>query len=169
MQINIKERLWHGFTGGLSYTWSKALGNFDTETSNLRVQYDAKADKAPALFDRRHVFVGNFIYGLPFFKNEKSLRGKILGGWQLSGIVAVQSGLPFTVSGGTRASTSPSNGYGGNLDLIGDWTAVTGSQTPAHWINAAAFTGRVGLVAAMPRDLIRLPWSKNVNMSLSKS
>lgn len=168
LQISAMKRMASGFSGGFAYTFSKALSNFDTETSNLRVPFDASLDNSVSLFDRPHVFVGNFIYDLPFGKNQQGFAGKLLGGWQVAGIITLQSGLPANISGGTRASTSPSNGYNGNLDLVGDWRAVDGGQTPSQWINRAAFTGRTGLIGTVPRNLVRLPSYQLVNMSLTK-
>lgn len=168
LQFTAQKRMSNGFSGGIAYTFSKALSNFDTETSNLRVPFDAAIDKSVSLFDRPHVFVANYIYELPFYKKQNGFAGKLLGGWQWSGIVTIQSGLPVNISGGTRAATSPANGYNGNLDLIGDWRAVEGGQTPTNWINRAAFTGRVGFISSLPRNLVRLPTYSTVNMSLSK-
>ena len=52
----------------------------------------------PSAFDSRHVLVINFIYELPFFSNRKALTGKLLGGWQITGVSQFQTGTPFTVS-----------------------------------------------------------------------
>ena len=49
--------------------------------------------------DTRHVAVINFIYELPFFRNN-DLSGKLLGGWQLTGVVQAQTGTPFWVGRG---------------------------------------------------------------------
>ena len=168
LQISAQKRVSSGLSMSMAYTWSHALNNFDTETSDLRVPFDAAMDKGNAQFDRRHVFAMSYVYSLPFFAKRNDLVGHVLGGWQVSGIVALQTGLYTSVSGGSRASTSPSNGYGSNLDLIGDWRAVTGGQTVDHWINPAAFTGRVGLIGTTPRNLIEMPSTQNFNLSLMK-
>ena len=52
--------------------------------------------------------------------------------------------------------------------MVGDWRAVTGGQTEDHWINPAAFAGRTGLIATVPRNLIELPAVQNWNLSLMK-
>ena len=48
--------------------------------------------------DRTHVFTANYIYELPFFAKRHDLAGNVLGGWQVSGIVTLQSGLWYTVT-----------------------------------------------------------------------
>jgi hypothetical protein len=168
LQTSWQKRLTNGFTGSVAYTWSKALNNFDVETSNQRVPFDARLDKGYADFDRRHVFAASYVYELPFFRAQEGVIGRALGGWQLSGITSIQSGRHVSISGGSRASTSPANGYGGNLDLVGDWRAVSGGQTTDRWINPDAFAGRVGLIGTVPRNLIELPSQQTWNLSLMK-
>jgi hypothetical protein len=165
LQVNWQKRLTQGFTGSVAYTWSKTLNTFDTETSNLRVPFDASADYANADFDRRHVFVTSYVYEFPWLRAQHGFVGRALGGWQISGITNWQSGRHASISGGTRASTAPSIGYGGNVDLIGDWTA---NRSGSQWINPAAFTGRTGFIANMPRNLIAMPATQTWNLSLMK-
>ena len=55
----------------------------------------------PAEFDTRHVFIANFLYELPFFKGNSRVAGKLLGGWQISGLIQYQSGTPTSVGRGT--------------------------------------------------------------------
>lgn len=180
MQLSAQKRVSHGFTMSLAYTLSKALANFDVETSDLRVPFDASLDKSNANFDRRHVLAMSYVYAFPFFSKGQGFAKHLLGGWQISGITTLQSGAYVNISGGSRASTSPSNGYGSNLDLIGDWRAVPGGQTPTPifdanrnyvsggWINRAAFIGRVGLIGTTPRNLFQMPSTQNFNLSLMK-
>ena len=181
MQLSVQKRVSNGFTMSLAYTWSHALANFDVETSDLRVPFDASLDKSNANFDRRHVLAISYVYELPFFNRQHGFKGNVLGGWQVSGITTLQSGAFVNLSGGSRASTSPSNGYGANLDLIGDWRAVPGGQTSTPvfdangnyvsggWINRDAFTGRVGLIGSTPRNLFQMPGQQTFNLSLMKS
>ncbi len=60
--------------------------NDSPESQNV---FDRKGDRGPSDFDIRHNFVANVVYGLPG-------RGRLLGGWQLSALANVHSGLPFT-------------------------------------------------------------------------
>lgn len=180
MQLSVQKRVSNGFTMSLAYTLSKALADFDVETSDLRVPFDANLDKSNANFDRRHVLALSYVYELPFFNKRQGFTRHLLGGWQISGITTLQSGSYVNLGGGNRATTSPSNGYGSNLDLIGDWRAVPGGQTPSPtfdaagnyvsggWINRAAFTGRTGLIGTTPRNLFQMPGTQNFNLSLMK-
>src|SRR6266511_78578 len=180
LQISAQRRVSLGLTTSIAYTWSKALNNFDTETSDLRTPFDASLDKGNASFDRRHVFAMSYVYALPFFEERRGLTKQLLGGWQVSGVVTLQTGQFVNITGGSRASTSPSNGYGSNLDLVGDWRAVPGGQTATPvfdssgayvsggWINRAAYVPRTGLIGNVGRNLIALPGTENFNLTLMK-
>jgi hypothetical protein len=180
LQISAQRRVSRGINMSLAYTYGKALNNFDTETSDLRVPFDASLDKGNASFDRRHVFAMSYVYALPFFEQSKSVARHFLGGWQLSGIVTLQTGQFVNISGGSRASTSASNGFGSNVDLVGDWRDVPGGQsanpvfspTGAYlsggWINREAFVPRTGLIGNVPRNLIEMPATQNFNLSVMK-
>src|SRR5438270_13185973 len=58
--------------------------------------YNFRGEYSRAVFDRRHVLSVNYIYELPFFRNQENLKGKFLGGWQISGITSYFTGIGFS-------------------------------------------------------------------------
>ena len=54
---------------------------------------DPHFDYGPADYNVKHRVVGSFVYDLPFAKSNR-----LLGGWNISGIVSVQSGADFSVN-----------------------------------------------------------------------
>jgi hypothetical protein len=103
MQISLNHRSSKGLTVGLAYTWSKLLttssgdrpnGSFAAAAEN---SYDLKLDYGPSTANTPQIFVANYIYELPFFKDQRGVEGKILGGWQLSGMTSFVSGQSFNV------------------------------------------------------------------------
>jgi len=95
----------HRFSGvsqvNVAYTFAKNLTNAQTDrSSSPQNPYDIDAEYGRAQLDRRHVFVTNYVYELPFFRNDGGFLGKILGGWQSSGIFTYQTGIPLTATGG---------------------------------------------------------------------
>jgi hypothetical protein len=91
----------HRFSGAsqvnLAYTWSKNLtDNPNDRSAAPQNSYDAASEKSRAALDRRHVLTVNWIYELPFYRDQRGFVGKLLGGWQLSGIATYQTGLGFT-------------------------------------------------------------------------
>ena len=80
-------------TYGVNYTWSKALGIRDgyyngnaSDATNLRNNY------GPLSFDRSQIFNASYAYDLGSLLKRLRLNGKLVNGWQVSGITGVQSG-----------------------------------------------------------------------------
>ena len=94
----------HGLTVGLAYTWSKALTTSSGDRANgafaaqSEDSYDFKLDYGPSTANTPQIFEANYIYELPFFREQHGLEGKVLGGWELSGITSAVSGQSFSVS-----------------------------------------------------------------------
>ena len=91
----------HRFSGAsqvnLSYTWSKNLtDNPNDRSAAPQNSYDIASERSRAALDRRHILTVNWIYELPFFKDQSGIVGKLLGGWQASGVATYQTGLGFT-------------------------------------------------------------------------
>jgi hypothetical protein len=96
------------------------------------------AEKATASFDHRHRFVGNFTYALPNQVGTGSgWLSKISAGWQVNGIVTLQSGAPFTVNLGTDRANIGS-GPAQRPDATCDPNAAA-AQTPQQWFNTSCF------------------------------
>lgn len=138
------------YTG--SYTWSKTLTDASNADDDAEDPFDRKFLYGPASFDRRHIFVSTYTYRLPFFNKSRGLAGKLLSGYELSGITRFQSGPFLTVIG--AASTGGSR----RVDYIGGDVLVSKDERgPDNWINPAAFavappdrrgTAAVGIVPA---------------------
>src|SRR6185503_12182171 len=91
----------------VSYTLSrtKATATNDRDAIDLpQNPLDLGAEYAVARTDRTHVFTANYVYELPFFRNASGLVKGVLGGWQVSGITQLWSGLtiPTVVNDSTN-------------------------------------------------------------------
>ncbi len=86
-----------GFSVQVAYTLAKSTDNSSNYRDILPDSYDTTGLWGPSEYDTRTAVVVNFLYALPFFKNQNELAGKLLGGWQLSGNVQFQSGVPCGV------------------------------------------------------------------------
>ena len=101
------------------------------------------------------------MYALPFHQNIA------VRGWQVSGILTLQSGNPFTVS---VPGANPIGGGTGVLraNLVGDPTVAT--PGPNLWFNPAAFAAPAsGQPGTSGRNTLIGPGFKNVDFSLSRS
>ncbi|HVF68845.1 MAG TPA: carboxypeptidase regulatory-like domain-containing protein [Pyrinomonadaceae bacterium] len=165
----------------VAYTWSRNMTDSQNDRTNApQNAFDIRSEYSRGALDRRHIFVANYIYELPFYKDGKGAAGKILGGWETSGIVTLQSGLPFTA---TTSSFDPAGlGFvpalvaGGRPNVICDpnegapHTLEQYFNTGCFQLNpAAGATNVVNTVGNAPRGGINGPPTYRVDMSLMKN
>jgi hypothetical protein len=117
LEVDVNRRLGHGLQFRGVYTFSKALDDGDNMNTSVATNspafvanpLDPRGDYGRASFDVRHAGVLNATYDVPTAKGQNSdgraLIGGIFGGWQVSAIETIQSGLPFT----PQLSYNPSN------------------------------------------------------------
>ncbi len=99
MQVSAQHRFSGASQVNLSYTWAKNLtDNQNDRSAAPQDSFNISLDKGRAALDRRHILSINYIYELPFFAKQEGFIGKVLGGWQASGIVTYNTGLPFTAT-----------------------------------------------------------------------
>jgi hypothetical protein len=156
------------FSNGLrlqgAYTWSRVMADADNFGVAAQNPYNHKLERSIAGFDRTHVFVVNYFYELPFWRNGTNLMQKTLGGWQFSGITAMQSGRPFNLG-----ITGGDIGLASRPDVVAGQSAK-GAKTVASWFNTAAFSRPApGFYGNAGRNLIRGPGIHKWDMSLFKN
>jgi hypothetical protein len=107
LQLQFRQRTSHGLTATANYTYGKATTNRYTDASALTVNYttlrDRGYDDGPAIYDLRHVFQSFFTYELPIgrdraFNIGNPVLNQIAGGWNVSGVVRLQSGRAFLLT-----------------------------------------------------------------------
>jgi hypothetical protein len=84
-----------------AYTWSKSTDATSTGNTAFNTAYnnqsDINASRGLSDFDRPHRFVVSYVYDLPLFSHSQGFAHKVLGGWGVSGVTVIQSGLPFSI------------------------------------------------------------------------
>jgi len=152
LQVNLDKRYGNGLTGRLAYTWSKNMTNtvgpnavqFPPMNSNC-----IACDWGPANEDRRHMLVISHVYELPLgpgrpFLNQGIL-SKIIGGWDVSGIWTMYSGMHNNPVNGTsdRSGTQypgSANFERPNVVAGCNPNEVPGGRDRLRWFNPACFT-----------------------------
>ncbi len=105
LQAEWEKNVSRGLQFKMAYTWSHAIDTNSEATfvgtgdSNFNGP-NVKQGRANSRFDTRHRFTINGSYLLPFFHNKRNFLGEALGGWQISMVMKLASGTPFTVTGG---------------------------------------------------------------------
>jgi hypothetical protein len=108
LQMEFRQRNWHGMSLNANYTLSKTMG-VATGGGDFTAGYtqftnrDLMSSYAPAITDRRHVVHVSGTYDLPFGNGRRWLNDgvleKVAGGWTVSTIITFQSGTPFRIGG----------------------------------------------------------------------
>ena len=138
----LPEVKWNTFGKSLDYASSTRTSG---ETNRPLDPKNLKIDHGRSLFDARQNFVFNALYDLPIgparrFANFGGLGGKLVGGWQFSGIFQARTGLPFTVSAsGDPANTG--NDSSGRAQLVPGQNPVlpASKRSLDQWFNTAAY------------------------------
>jgi hypothetical protein len=151
LQVSLQHRSSKGLTLGLAYTWSKDLTtNSNDRGSSASNSYDFKQDYGPSATNTPQIVEVNYIYQLPFYKQQIGLIGHVLGGWQVSGISSFVSGASFTVT----QTTDPFAAIGPNgLGMVQDGddsirpdqiSPIHRSKTAAQWFSTSSFATATG-------------------------
>jgi len=180
LQVSLNGREQHGLTYLVSYTWSKSLdlgcsGWYGVEGCSIQNPYNLQADKGPAATDLPQIFSAAWVYTLPFGKGGKLSSGSpvvnaLIGGWNLNGVLSLNSGTAFDVGSGKDIAETGNynygNGYGyERANLVGN--PYPANKGPAEWINVAAFqTPALATFGNLGRDSLRSDWNKNLDLSL---
>jgi len=172
-----------------AYTWSRSLdpttgtGGDDFDLNNTTNPYLGwKNDWGPSIFDRTHVAFVNFIYDVPFFRTSSNgLVKNTLGGWQVSGIVTVQTGAPLNlgVSGSNICQTLQNcavrPNQTGAISYPKTATTLSSGNNTIQWFDPSAFAINFlpGTTTAtfgnMRKNALRGPGRDNWNMALFKN
>ncbi len=182
LQVSLNRRVSNGLTLGISYTWSKNLAtNPGDRATSIADTYNSHLDYGPPTLNTPHVFIANYVYDLPFFKDQKGVIGHVLGGWEWSGVTTLDSGQSQTI----RQSNDPFNSfdyaagtpnvYPGGIGIdpstvppradfvLGQ--SVTGPGTRFEYFNTNAFTDAIGHFGTAGRGIILSPGIENWDMA----
>ena len=147
--ITANRRMSKGVQLSASYTLSKSTDTNSYDAAlTAQDSFNLAGSEGPSDFDTRHRFSLNGTYELPFHGN------RFADGWQVGGVVQVQSGNPLNVL--TNINTFTGVGTV-RPDLIGD-PSIIGSQT--QWFANSVCDPRVaagGVGACTSSSVFALP------------
>ena len=131
LQMKIDRRWRNGLLLTNSYTYSRAM-NYTDENGGIGTPIDFELSWARAGFNRTHNWVTTGVYELPWGPNKRwlseGLLGKIIGGWQVSGIYTAQSGAPLNIGGNAQLNTPGNTAF---VNLNGE-NKVLGGLGPGN-------------------------------------
>ncbi|MDE0626949.1 MAG: TonB-dependent receptor [Bryobacterales bacterium] len=184
LQTKLEKRYGSGFSFLLSYTWSKAIGDYSFIPgedrgigANWGVQnaLDLAAERSLLNQHVAHRAVVSYLYDLPFGRGQRFGTGwskamdAVLGGWTIGGINSFITGFPMNLS--VRGNPSGTGGF--NLDrpnVVGEWRLPRAQRGPDRWFNTDAFArndlytfGNAG------RNILEAPGTIKFDLALHKN
>ena len=149
--MRMNKRFSHGLTLLMAYTFAKTLSDTDSAVGFLGAasggpldSYNIRNEWAVDAQNVSSSFVTSAVYDLPFGKGKAFANGGsrilngVVGGWQLNGIVTIQTGTPIIIGGPTGSYTN-GIGAGNRLNSTGQSPAVS-NPSISEWFNPNAFT-----------------------------
>ena len=160
LMVKVNQRASHGIGFLFSYTFGKAL---DCGTPQS-ITFSCAATYSLTSYDVKHRGVGSFIWDLPGSNlRANGLLRTVVGGWQLTGIAAGTTGIPFHVT----LNTGVNNGAPSWPNQIG--SGKLANRSIKQWFNVSDFvappSNTYGNVSAYP---LFGPGSFSVDTSLVK-
>jgi hypothetical protein len=182
LQVDVNSQVGRDLYLRAFYTYSRAIdaaadtrgpGGADlSQTSNPYLGW--RYDVGPSGFDRTHNAAVNFIYDIPVFRNNSSrLVKSVLGGWQISGILTFESGVPIDIGvGGPQDSNGLPNAKN-RPDRVGSIsypnTVLSGDHHILYFDPSAFALPAKGAFGNLGHYAVRGPGRDNWNLSLFKS
>jgi hypothetical protein len=175
----LQARLTHRFNNGLlwtsAYAYQKSMGFISTTTglASFNFYLDPRRDYAPLSWNRTNTYTQSFVYELPFGKNkpwlhEGGITSAIAGGWQISGVLAADTGTPLFLTASASQLNAPGNTQVPNQ--VKPFRKLYGVGTTKSWFDTTAFTQPVGAVLGnVGKDVFSGPGLFTFDSSLTRN
>src|SRR5688572_30315878 len=184
LQTSLRRRFSGRYSWDVNYTFGKSDATqggdlsvyYITSFNNTQDFWDPELDYGPSVNDVRHRLNASFIYELPGGAGGQGVLNRVLGGWQISGILQAESGSPLTITqpsgiGRSRPDVAP----GADL-VVADWKD-TCAANGCTYLNTAGFvrvpvfpvTNATIRPGTYLHDMARGPGEFNMHTTFAKS
>lgn len=165
MMLRLSRRFSNNLSMNFNYTRSKVMDIVDNDSDQVNNPFNIAQNYARAGYDQPNVFTLDFVYLFPKAGVSNPIAKQIVNGWELSGMIRSQSGMPVNVtSNGSLFGVNAGSPY---PNLVGDPYA---GQNKFQWLNPAAFARPAdGSYGNLGRNALRLPGVRNVDINLVKN
>lgn len=181
LQTKLEKRFSNGLSFLAAYTFGKvidetseaSLGEGNGQAGFRYAGPDPGWERGLADFDARQRFAFSYSYELPFGHGKRfgsgmsSAANAVLGGWQLVGADALQTGLPVSVFSSVNESNSDGDS---RPDVVLGVPLKPANQNVNEWYNPAHFQYPVpGAFGNSGRDILQGPGLVEMDFSLFKN
>lgn len=179
LQAQFEKRFSHNFQAQSSFTWSKnidvaASGNASFIGNGVANPYDLRFNRGLSDLNFPFVSVTNAVYTTPALRRQNALVRSVLGEWEISAIYTMQSGRPFSVSGGNGNNNSGALVYGDRADSVPGSILQTHQGSKQQWLKqyftTAAFRQNApGTFGNTGRNILKGPGINYSDAALMKN
>jgi hypothetical protein len=184
VEAKAEQRFSHGLSMMFAFTHSKLIDDasavfsttvLSSPNSSSLIAADAyrpRLERDSSSGDMPNVTSFSGTYQLPAGPGHRlgsrGVAGRVLGGWQMSSIVVLQSGLPVTVTQATNF-----NSFAGfsiqRPNLVGKASLSPADRSPARFFNTNAFaTAPQFTIGSASRNPVRGPAYRDLDLALVK-
>lgn len=173
LQAKLDRRFYAGLSMTTSFTWGKGMNNQTSDDGNLLWYIDPQRNWARTDFDRTLSFAQSYVYQLPIGPGQKwlhsGLASKTIGGWQVSAILTIASGIPFYIGGNGGALNTPGETQTANQWGPIDITHNIGAGVPWFTTTNLAQPFGAGVFGSTGRNILSGPGMFRIDMSMFKT
>jgi hypothetical protein len=184
LQVDVIQRLAHGLQFRGNYTWSKDLdmnsaltiAQANNQPQLIMDRNDVGRDWGPSALNIANQASASASYQLPFEKGRNGfgsgggVSGKLLGGWQLNGILTLLTGFPFTPETGANRSGDGDTRNPDRPSLNPAFQGPVVLNNWYQWFNPNAFVlPPAGTYGNVGRGILTGPGLADLDLSLFKT
>ena len=170
---DLKRNFSNGMSLATNFVLSKSMDALNNGASTPQYGPNVQAEYGQSDFNAGKVFKASGVYLLPFgtgrqFLGERNwFNNQVIGGWQASGVLTIQSGLPFSTTATDLSSTGGDHSMRANQTCNGNHPQ---GQSFTHWFDTTCYIqpGQYQF-GSEQRDNLIGPRTTNLDMSFFKS
>ena len=169
LQASVNRRFSRNVQAQVSYTWGKCtddgsfVGSFNNNANaSWGNPYNQHYDQSVCNYDITQSLRVSGLWALPFKRN------RLVSGWQLSGIVASTTGLPFTVFQGIDSLGFGTPVVNPRPNFVGNGNPVTGNPGGLYFDPTAFTLAPIGTFGNSGRLSLRGPGFNNTDLAITK-
>ena len=184
LQVGLEKRLSYNLQFQSNFTWSRTEDTFSNASVSfaptpLPNPFNLRYNRGISDLNTPFISVTNFVYTTPGFKGQNAFLRTALGSYEITGIYTLESGIAFSVLGGSGNNNSQSLQNADRADFAPGFYKAnvlstvhhgTKSQMLASYFNTAAFViNAPGTFGNTPRNLFQGPGINTGDLGLMKN
>ena len=179
LQVSLEKRASKGLQFLAAYTFSKSIDDAST-FEEVQNPLNSRANRSLSLLGAKQRLVFSYVWGYIPVPKYEGVKGKVLNGWQLSGITSFQSGFPIRVlsNNDNELMNSFDFNYPGKPDLVAPFRTLNPRQNQGFYFDTSAFADPVvdpvtstplQIFGNAPRAICCGPGINNFDIALHKN